>query len=684
MRIKTSFVLLIGSYFIVSSGIAGVLGSAIIERWDFPEFLAFIIVNGVSLGVFFIIAKIMMGKKVLKPIRQIHEVIKNLTNTAGDLSMRIDIDSRDEIGDLARGINLFFEKLNNMITELKDIVDTSTEIGENVETGTLRSASLGDEVSLKLASNRETLKEMALIAHGASDGVNSISKLMKSVVNLIVDIQSASVEESTSAIEEMMASLNNISRITEEKRGLSDQLLSLSKLGSDDMESTISSIRQVSNSAEVVMDMIHVITEVAAKTNLLAMNAAIEAAHAGNAGKGFSVVADEIRKLAETTDEQVKSISLSISDIAGKMKFADDTTVKTGVSINKVIEGIEDVANSMTEISNSITELSVGGHQILEAMNSLRKSTVDVKDGSAETETEIVRVQESMELVVLKSKVTVENSDEMNTLMGEILVVTKNLLNQGKDNTRQIAGIDQRIQQFKSSSKEREFVIGYNDVPPYSMSGTRGQAAGAAIDFLKQVLADMGITQIRYRSVQNLSRMYELLHRNEIDAYALATRTYEPNPEYQFVAPVSPTIRSVPGFLMLKEYPLESISSIEDLKSLRISTKNGMPLTPTLTQMESNVQFFGGTDPLLDSIKMMLKNRTDAVYSLLVGELLYMAKQLGVMDRVKPVYLSDPELELFTVFSNKAADRDLKKYEASFKKVSRESSFDSILQQYYK
>ncbi len=684
MKIKTYFIVLLASLMVVFAGVAGVLGATMIRRWDLSPFIAFIIVNGVSLGVFVIIGMIMMSKKVLKPINRIHTGITNLTNASGDLSIRIDIDTKDEMGDLAGDINIFLEKLNSMITELKGIVDTSTEIGENVETGTLRSASLGEEVSLKLADNRDILKELTIVVHRASDGVNSVSTLMRTVVNLIVDIQSASVEESTAAIEEMMASLNNISRITEEKKVLSDQLLSLSKLGAEDMDSTVTSIRQVSGSAEVILDMVQVITDVAAKTNLLAMNAAIEAAHAGKAGKGFSVVADEIRKLAETTNEQVKTISLSIRDIAGKMKFADDVTVKTGVSINKVIEGIEDVANGMTEISSSIIELSVGGNQIMEAMNSLRNSTVEVKEGSAETETEIGKVQASMKSVVSKSEITVENSDAMNTLMGEILEVTENLLKQGKRNARQIAGIDQRIQQFKSCSKDREFVIGYNDVPPYSMSGTGDEAAGAAIDFFNRVLEEMGITQIRYRSVQNLSRMYELLHRNEIDAYTLATRTYDPHPEYKFVSPVYPTIRSVPGFLMLKEHPLELISSTEDLKSLRISTKNGMPLTQTLSQVESNVQFFGGTDPLLDSIKMMLKNRTDAVYSLLVGELLYMAKQLGVLDVVKPVYLPDPELELFTVFSDKAANRDLERYEASFNKVSEELSFDSMLQKYFK
>ena len=683
MKIKTSFILLPASLLVVFAGVAGILGPAMIRRWDLSPFIAFIIVNGVSFGAFVIIGMILMSRKVLKPINRIHTGITNLSNASGDLSIRIDIDTKDEMGDLALDINIFLEKLNSMITELKAIVDTSTEIGENVETGTLRSASLGEEVSLKLADNRDILKELTIVVHRASDGVNSVSTLMRTVVNLIVDIQSASVEESTAAIEEMMASLNNISRITEEKKVISDQLLSLSKLGAEDMDSTITSIRQVSGSAEVVLDMIQVITDVAAKTNLLAMNAAIEAAHAGNAGKGFSVVADEIRKLAETTNEQVKTISLSVRDIAGKMKFADDVTVKTGVSINKVIEGIEDVANGMTEISSSIIELSVGGNQIMEAMNSLRNSTVEVKEGSAETETEIGKVQASMKSVVSKSEITVENSDAMNILMGEILGVTKNLLKHGKHNARQIAGIDQRIQQFKSSNKDQEFVIGYNDVPPYSMSGTGNEAAGAAIDFFKQVLGEMGITQIRYRSVQNLSRMYELLNRNEIDAYTLATRTYDPHPEYKFVSPINPTIRSVPGFLMLKEHPLELISSTDDLKSLRISTKNGMPLTETLSHVESNVQFFGGTDPLLDSIKMMLKNRTDAVYSLLVGELLYMAKQLGVLDIVKPVYLPDPELELFTVFSNKAADRDLERYEASFNKVSEELSFDSMLQKYF-
>ena len=680
MNIKKSFFLILPFLILSLTGIAAFCGSMLIKHWNLSFMAAFSIVNISSFCVFSIISIIFINQKVLNPLKKMNI---NLIQASDDLSVRLNNNSNDEIGTLSGNINLFINKIYSMINDLKGIVDTSTEIGENVETGTRRSANLGKEVSLQLSRNSNILKELSLVVQDASGGVGSVSHLMKTVVELIVETQSASVEETTASIEEMMASLNSISRITEEKRVLSDQLFSLSTLGAEDMDRTVSSIQQVSSSAEVIHNMVQVITDVAAKTNLLAMNAAIEAAHAGNAGRGFSVVAGEIKKLAETTNRQVTTISHSMREISGKMNDAFDVSTKTGVSIHKIIAGIKDLTGGMTEISSSITELSIGSKQITEAMNSLQDSTVKVKEGSRETETEIAKVYSSMKSVVSKSEETVESSDAMNILMGEIQVETENLLKQGKLNVQQISGIDKRVQIFTSSGKGRDFVIGYNDVPPYCMKGKGDIAVGATIDFFREVLKDMGVHQIRYRPVQSLSRMYELINRNEIDAYTLSTRIYEPHPEYNIVSPTSPSIVSVPGFLMLKENPLQSISSFEDLVTLRISTKNGMPLTQTLSNAESNIQFFGGANPLSDSIGMMLKGRTDAVYSLLVGELLYMAKQLGIQDIVKPVYLPDPELELFTVFSEKAADMYMERYESSFKKLSKEFSLDSMLKKYY-
>ncbi len=448
--------MLLAPLFIVLGGAAGFFGSRMLQSRDMSPFFIFIVVNGVSLGVFIITGMVLMSRKVLKPIAGVHSGISSLADASGDLSLRMDIHTNNEIGDFSRDVNSFLEKLDSMITELKVIVAASTEIGENVETGTLKSASLAEEVSGKLAENRRILQELTQEVRSASGGVNSVSTLMKRVVNLLEETQSASVEESTAAIEEMLASLNSISRIAEEKKALSDQLLSLSKLGAEDMESTVTSIRQVASSAEVILEMIRVITDVADKTNLLAMNAAIEAAHAGEAGKGFAVVADEIRRLAETTNEHVKSISLSIQEIVGKMGTTNEVTAKTGVSINKVIEGIENVADSMAEISGSVAELSVGGKRIMEVLGSLQNSTEEVKKGSAETEAEIGKVQEAMESAVSKTEVTLENAGTMNTLMGEIAEAIENLIQQGKNNARQIAGIEQRILQFKSSGNKTE------------------------------------------------------------------------------------------------------------------------------------------------------------------------------------------------------------------------------------
>jgi len=176
MKIKS--ILLFFPLIIVISATSGLFGSFMIHGWGLSQFTAFSSLTGINLTIFVFLGIIIMSKKLLKPLNLIHSGITNLNSSSGDLSSRIIIGSKDEIGALAGEINIFLEKFNTMITELKSIVETSTEIGENVENGTLRSVALGSEVSLKLQDNRDILKELTVVVNEASNGVNSVNTLI--------------------------------------------------------------------------------------------------------------------------------------------------------------------------------------------------------------------------------------------------------------------------------------------------------------------------------------------------------------------------------------------------------------------------------------------------------------------------------------------------------------------------
>lgn len=202
---------------------------------------------------------------------------------------------------------------------------------------------------------------------------------MVDLVNQKNQNQSASIEESSAAIEQMIASINNSSRVSTERRKTIEGLVDQAKVGDRDIGTTIDAINGITKSVQGIGEAIDVINSVASNTNLLSMNAAIEAAHAGEAGKGFAVVAAEIRRLAETSGESSRSISKTLKNVIGRIKETSGISSKMGDVIRAIIADIGTVADAMTEITNSLHEMSVGSTEITTSLASLKEIAYDAK-----------------------------------------------------------------------------------------------------------------------------------------------------------------------------------------------------------------------------------------------------------------------------------------------------------------
>ena len=173
--------------------------------------------------------------------------------------------------------------------------------------------------------------------------------------------QFAAVEESAAAVEQMVASLGHASTISLGKRQQIQVLAEASAGGERHMAETAETIRKAADGISEIGKMISVIQDVADKTNLLGMNAAIEAAHAGAAGKGFAVVASEIRSLAEATGVNAKDISSSIVRIIEQIKNSSKLTDRTGEQIKSISQDTAKMADEMSALIDSFTEMSTGG-----------------------------------------------------------------------------------------------------------------------------------------------------------------------------------------------------------------------------------------------------------------------------------------------------------------------------------
>lgn len=319
---------------------------------------------------------------ISRPIRHVLSGVEDIVRGEGDLTRRVSVRTRDEIGDLSRSVNVFIARLHDIISRLKSVAAGSATVSEEL-------ASSAEEISSTLEEMQAVISQVSRRADTLSDGAASVDEAVSGIRDAIstianrIEDQSSAVSESSAAIQEMIASIGAMSSTTASRRSLIVSLRSGAEQGSDAMADAIDAMNEISSGADVIRELIQVINDVAAQTNLLAMNAAIEAAHAGDAGRGFAVVAAEIRKLAETTSTNAKSISSNVTNIIERIRAARDLNQRAGGSMEEMTKGIETFADGMSEIISGMEEMNTGTGEITTALQGLVSVTNDVSDLAA-------------------------------------------------------------------------------------------------------------------------------------------------------------------------------------------------------------------------------------------------------------------------------------------------------------
>ena len=200
----------------------------------------------------------------------------------------------------------------------------------------------------------------------------------------LIEKQDSALSNAGSAVNKMSESVTMVTNITTQRMGDAENLKNTIGKGGEGVKTTAQAITEVTVAINAVADVIKIINSIAAQTNLLAMNAAIEAAHAGEFGKGFSVVATEVRKLAESTTVNSKAIAESLKNIISQINKAKDAGEKAGATFEDIESEVDKFVGSFSEISQSTSELSAETQQIISSMDDLKHIASEISAGSKE------------------------------------------------------------------------------------------------------------------------------------------------------------------------------------------------------------------------------------------------------------------------------------------------------------